>query len=190
MWQLVLGQCPCSGGGSGSGGGNVAVLVALMFGAWLAVRWGWSKWRKEGPVGMGKVIKVAIVLALVAVVAVTVMMKKGKSSATGTPAAVTMPATGLPRLVDLGSTSCIPCKMMAPVLEELKKAYAGRLQVEVIDVNATPEAAEPYHIQLIPTQVFFDAAGQERFRHQGFISKEDILAKWQALGVDLKGDSK
>ncbi len=189
MLHEMLGQCPCSGGGSGSGGdgGNVAVLVALVFGAWLAVRWGWSKWRKEGTVGMGKVIKVAIVVALVAAVGATLLMKKGKPSAGGTSAAVTMPATGLPRLVDLGSTSCVPCKMLTPILEELKKDYAGRLQVEFIDVNATPEAAAPYHIQLIPTQIFFDAAGHEQFRHQGFISKEDILAKWKALGIDLGG---
>jgi thioredoxin 1 len=139
---------------------------------------------------MSRLIKVAIVVALVAAVGVTLLMKKGKPSANSAPAAVTLPATGLPRLVDLGSTSCVPCKMLAPILEELKKDYAGRLQVEVIDVNATPEAAAPYHIQLIPTQIFFDAAGHEQFRHQGFISKEDILAKWQALGVDLKGDSK
>ncbi len=42
-----------------------------------------------------------------------------------------------------------------------------------------------YGIRVMPTQVFFDATGKERFRHEGFISKDDILAKWKELGVDL-----
>jgi thioredoxin 1 len=37
----------------------------------------------------------------------------------------------------------------------------------------------------IPTQIFFDASGRELYRHQGFMSKTDILATWQRLGVTL-----
>lgn len=91
----------------------------------------------------------------------------------------------LPRLVDLGADKCIPCKMMAPVLADLKTNYVGRLEVEFIDVWKKPDAGKPYKIKLIPTQIFFGADGQERFRHEGFFSKEDILAKWKELGVDL-----
>ncbi len=98
-------------------------------------------------------------------------------------------STKLPRLVDLGADKCIPCKMMAPVLADLKTNYVGRLEVEFIDVWKNPDAGKPYKIKLIPTQIFFDAKGKERFRHQGFFSKEDILAKWKELGVDL-GDPK
>ena len=98
-------------------------------------------------------------------------------------------ATKLPRLVDLGADKCIPCKMMAPVLADLKTNYIGRLEVEFIDVWKNPDAGKPYKIKLIPTQIFFDAKGKERFRHQGFFSKEDILTKWKELGVDL-GDPK
>jgi thioredoxin 1 len=39
---------------------------------------------------------------------------------------------------------------------------------------------------VIPTQIFFDAEGKELFRHVGFFAKEDILAKWKELGVELK----
>jgi thioredoxin 1 len=91
----------------------------------------------------------------------------------------------LPRLVDLAAGKCIPCKMMAPILEELKKEYAGRMNVEFIDVWENPDAGKPYGIEVIPTQIFFDASSKELFRHVGFFAKEDILAKWQALGVDL-----
>jgi thioredoxin 1 len=146
---------------------------------------------KDGVSRMGKVWKIAIVVALVAVVAVVIINKRmgpspGTDPAKG-PAQVSQPAAGLPRLLDLGSTTCIPCKMMAPILEELRKEYEGKLQVEFIDEMANPDAAGPYRISLIPTQIFFDASGKERFRHEGFISKEDILAKWKELGVDLAG---
>jgi thioredoxin 1 len=59
------------------------------------------------------------------------------------------------------------------------------LQVEFVDVTKDPDAARKYGVKVIPTQVFFDATGRERFRHEGFFSKEDILAKWKALGMDL-----
>ena len=92
----------------------------------------------------------------------------------------------LPCLVDLGAGKCIPCKMMAPILEELKKEYEGRLKVEVIDVSENPSAANAYRIRVVPTQIFFDPSGREIFRHEGFISKEDILARWKSLGFDLE----
>ena len=95
----------------------------------------------------------------------------------------------LPKLLDLGAGKCIPCKMMAPILEEMKKDYAGTLEVEFIDVWKNPDAAKQYSIEVIPTQIFYDASGKELFRHIGFFSKDDILAKWKELGVDLK-DSK
>lgn len=99
-------------------------------------------------------------------------------------------AKGLPRLVDLGADKCIPCKMMAPILEELKGEYEGKLIVEFIDVWNNPDEVPKYGIKLIPTQIFFDASGEELFRHEGFFSKEDILAKWKELGVKLSVVSK
>ena len=93
---------------------------------------------------------------------------------------------GIPKLVDLGRTFCIPCKKMAPILAELKREYAGRLDVEFIDVGENPDAARKYGIRLIPTQLFLDASGKELFRHEGFMSRDDILAQWRKLGVDLK----
>ncbi len=103
------------------------------------------------------------------------------------PAEQSTPAASedLPRLVDLGSTTCVPCKMMAPILEELTREYAGILRVEVLDVRRDPTLAKLYGIRVIPTQIFYDAAGQERFRHEGFMSKADILMKWQELGIGL-----
>ena len=75
---------------------------------------------------------------------------------------------------------------MAPILDELKEEYAGRMDVEFIDVWKNRKAADQYGIESIPTQIFFDASGKELFRHEGFFAKEDILKKWRELGVDLK----
>lgn len=92
----------------------------------------------------------------------------------------------LPRLVDLGSDKCIPCKKMAPILDNLAEQYRGSLVVEVIDIKKDPAAGEPWNIRVIPTQIFLDASGQELFRHEGFMAREAILDKWQELGITIK----
>jgi thioredoxin 1 len=141
--------------------------------------------------------KIVILLLLAASVFAVVMKKKSESRSgryqmsvnDSNNAAVQTQQAGqsvkLPRLVDLGADKCIPCKMMSPVLEELKKEYAGKLVVEFIDVWKNPDAGKAYRIQLIPTQIFYDANDKERFRHEGFFSKEDILAKWKELGIEM-----
>jgi len=90
----------------------------------------------------------------------------------------------LPRLLDLGADKCVPCKMMAPILDELKVEYTEVFRVEFIDVWKNPDAAKPFKIKVIPTQIFFDPDGNELFRHEGFYGREDILAKWRELGVE------
>lgn len=102
--------------------------------------------------------------------------------------AVTREKVAVPRLVDLGADKCIPCKQMAPILENLKKEYAGRMDVEFIDVWKNPRAGQLYGVRMIPTQIFFDAEGKELFRHQGFYSREDILGKWKELGIDVESE--
>lgn len=99
-----------------------------------------------------------------------------------------MAAENLPRLIDLGAHQCIPCKMMAPILEELKRECAGKLEVEFIDVWQKEHArkGEEYGIKVIPTQIFLSADGKELWRHEGYISKEGILEKWAELGVNLR----
>lgn len=89
----------------------------------------------------------------------------------------------LPRLLDLGADKCVPCKMMAPILADLKNQYAGRMTVDFIDIWKNPGEGEKYGVEMIPTQIFFDAEGRELFRHTGFLAREDILAKWKELGV-------
>ncbi len=110
----------------------------------------------------------------------------GAQSDASIPAIGEKAPANLPRLVDLGADRCIPCKMMAPILEELRKEYVGKLEVEFIDVWKNPDKAAAYGVRMIPTQIFYDGAGKELARHSGFIGKEDILNQWRKLGYEFK----
>jgi thioredoxin 1 len=110
---------------------------------------------------------------------------KGQVKSKINPTAKPQAKKALPRLLDLGATKCVPCKMMVPVLDELTKEYKGKLKVEFIDVWEDPSAGEKYKIQVIPTQIFFDAKGKEVARHTGFFPKEEILKTFKDKGVDL-----
>lgn len=92
----------------------------------------------------------------------------------------------LPVLMEFGRGTCIPCKAMAPILDELHADYTGKLAVGFIDTSDHPDLAQEYGIKQIPTQIFFDAEGKELFRHVGFYAKDDILSKWAELGVQLE----
>ncbi|HBG04070.1 MAG: thiol reductase thioredoxin [Geobacteraceae bacterium GWC2_58_44] len=92
-------------------------------------------------------------------------------------------ASGKPTVIDLGARSCIPCKKMAPILESLSGEYRNRASVLFIDVHENEDAAEKFRIQMIPTQVFFDARGKEVKRHIGFMNKAEILKDLQAAGL-------
>jgi thioredoxin 1 len=97
----------------------------------------------------------------------------------------TVKPKALPRLLDLGATKCIPCKMMVPVLEELRREYKGKLEVDFIDVWQNRDATRKYKVQTIPTQIFYDAKGKEISRHVGFYPKADILKTFREHGVKL-----
>ena len=94
-----------------------------------------------------------------------------------------VPVKGLVTMVDLGAATCIPCRMMAPILEKLEKAYQGKAAVVFIDVRKDPVGAERFKIRVIPTQIFFDKKGQEIYRHEGFMSEKDIITVLKKLGV-------
>jgi thioredoxin 1 len=144
---------------------------------------------------------VLIVAAVVLVVVAVAWLKRGgsesrestlsgpsgSSDGKGSGVATTRPAASLPRLLELGAGKCIPCKTMAPIIEEIRQEYAGRLAVESIDVMENQAKAREYNLRLIPCQIFLDPSGKELWRHEGVISKADILAKWEELGYGLTG---
>jgi thioredoxin 1 len=93
------------------------------------------------------------------------------------------PVKGMVTMVDLGAKSCIPCKMMAPILEKLEKDYKGRAAIVFLDVWKDPDQAKRFGISVIPTQIFYDKQGKEVLRHTGFMSEEAIVAQLKKLGV-------
>jgi thioredoxin 1 len=95
-------------------------------------------------------------------------------------------ATGkLPRFVDLGTTSCAPCKVMIRVMAELSEQYPGALQIDFVNVKEEPEMLDKYGVSIIPTQIFYSPDGKELFRHTGVFPAPAIVAKWKELGYEL-----
>ena len=128
----------------------------------------------------------AVVAAVIVAAGVVFALKpRAPAPAESAPAAETT-AVALPRLLELGADKCIPCKQMAPILADLKTTFAGQLEVDFIDVWKNPDAGGEYGVRVIPLQIFFDANGKELFRHEGFYAKDDILAKWRALGYEFQ----
>ncbi len=86
-----------------------------------------------------------------------------------------IPAPGQVTMVNMGSASCLPCRMMQPFLEELKVEYENKAKIAFIDVWKHTEYGQIFEITTIPTQIFFDHQGIEIFRHQGFLDKTSIV---------------
>ena len=95
-----------------------------------------------------------------------------------------IPVPNMVTMVDLGAHSCIPCKMMAPILEELREEYKGKAAIVFIDLQEHPQQAKKFNLKTIPTQIFFNKQGEEVYRHMGFLDKESIVKKLQSLGVN------
>jgi peptidylprolyl isomerase len=115
-----------------------------------------------------------------------VEIKKSKASASAIPS---MPleqalANGRPTLAEFGSDTCVPCKQMKPILEQLTIEYKDRLNVVIVDVYEQKPLSQQYNIMAIPTQIFFDGNGREVTRHVGFWAKEEIIAQIKKMGIE------
>ena len=94
-----------------------------------------------------------------------------------------VPVKGMVTMVDLGAHKCIPCKMMAPILEKLEKEYKGKAAIVFIDVWQDRSQAGRFGVRAIPTQVFFDKSGKEVYRHVGFMAEDAIVKQLEKMGV-------
>ena len=122
-----------------------------------------------------------LMLALLFLTAVSQAVAAPSPLISGDPQEV--PIKGMVTMVDIGAKACIPCKMMIPIIESLSEEYEGRAGIVFIDVWKNPNETEKFGIRVIPTQIFYDQDGNEVMRHEGYISKEDIVAVLTKLGV-------
>jgi thioredoxin 1 len=95
-----------------------------------------------------------------------------------------VPVKGMVTMLDLGAKSCIPCKMMAPIMGKMEKDYKDKAAIIFIDVWKDRSQIRRFGIQAIPTQVFFDKDGKEIYRHVGFMSEKAIVEQLKKMGVD------
>ena len=91
--------------------------------------------------------------------------------------------SGKPTLAEFGASGCVPCDMMQPILENLRKKYPDKLNVVFIHVRENQMLAARFGIRAIPVQVFYDAKGKEVFRHQGFYAEVEVLKQLKKMGV-------
>ena len=95
-----------------------------------------------------------------------------------------VPVKGMVTMIDLGADKCVPCKMMAPIMAKLEKAYEGRATIVFIDVWKYNEQAGRFGIRAIPTQIFYDENCREVYRHVGFMGEKAIVDQLKKMGID------
>ena len=112
-----------------------------------------------------------LIVSLTALLSVTVYAEEAPE----------IPVKNMVTMVDLGATKCIPCKLMAPILDKLRSEYTEKAAILFIDVWQEPDQAKKFGISSIPTQIFYDKNGKEQSRHVGFMSEVDIKKQLDTL---------
>ena len=93
------------------------------------------------------------------------------------------PVAGMVTMVDFGADSCVPCRMMEPVLNKLRKEYEGRAAIVFVNVMEHKQRALDQGIRAIPVQFFYDREGKMVHRHEGFLSEKKIRTQLEKMGV-------
>lgn len=88
-------------------------------------------------------------------------------------------AAGTPVLVDFWAPWCGPCRMIAPLIDEIADEKAGVVKVGKVNVDDNPETAAKFRIQAIPTILIFNG-GEKKDQITGLTSKADLVAKLEA----------
>ncbi|AGF77763.1 thioredoxin domain-containing protein [Desulfocapsa sulfexigens DSM 10523] len=94
------------------------------------------------------------------------------------------PVNNTVTMLELGADSCVPCKLMAPIIDKLEHEYRGKAAIVFIDVWKDPNQAKKYGITAIPTQIFYEKSGRERYRHVGFLNEKEIR-KWLDMLISI-----
>lgn len=95
-----------------------------------------------------------------------------------------IPTPGMVTLVELSAEGCMPCLMMAPMIEQLRRDYQGRASIIAVDVGKHQKLMRRFGIYGVPTLIFYDAQGREVARHIGLLDRATIVAALTRLGVE------
>lgn len=85
-----------------------------------------------------------------------------------------------PVVVDFWATWCGPCKMIAPIIEEVSRDYEGRCKIAKLNVDDAMEVATEFGVMNIPTIIFFKGGG-EFARLVGVVSKDTVIGKVEEM---------
>lgn len=101
-----------------------------------------------------------------------------------------VPVKDMVTMLDLGAEKCVPCKLMASIIKELREEYKGRAAIVFIDISKHPEHGRKFNANTIPTLIFYDKTGKEIYRHEGILPKEAILDIFKKAGVEAPANVK
>ena len=79
-----------------------------------------------------------------------------------------------PVLIDFFATWCGPCKMLGPILKEVKDSLGERISIIKIDVDKNQQIASKYQVRGVPTMILYQR-GQQLWRQSGVLTKEEII---------------
>ncbi|MFC1834244.1 thioredoxin family protein [Thermodesulfobacteriota bacterium] len=89
----------------------------------------------------------------------------------------------IPVMLQFGKSYCPRCKANKPVLDSAAKALAGRAQIVSVDTDFNTHMVRSFRIRLIPTQIFLLPKGREFYRHEGFLTAQDIAEIFSKMGL-------